>query len=180
MSEEVQIRQGNVEGWHVFELMGHRKEIGFTTTEAFGPAVLFRVETPELPEREFVLTRPEYADVSANGRQWCPIGSKVKRAAVQAKSCLVSPNSIYAVNPCTEEFARAMIERNIERPLILLELPAQPALPAAPSCCPDFPNCNCAEISAALQKDMRATDDDDDEDETPEFARGSSGEVEDF
>jgi hypothetical protein len=129
------------------------------------------VETPELPEREFTLTRPEYANVGVDGRQWCPIGSKVKRAAVQAKTCYVSPNSLYAVNPCTEEFARAMIERNIERPLILLELPERPAIEAPPSCCPAFPNCSCAADSAALQEDMRATDDDeDDEDDDDEIS----------
>ena len=171
---EIEIKQGNVEGWHIVEMMGHRKEIGFVTTEAYGAAVLFRVDTPDLPEREFVLTRPDYADVGEIGlRQWVPAGAKVKRAAVPPRSCLVAPGSLYAMNPCTEEAARNAIERNIERPLILIEMPAQAALPAAPACCPMFPDCDCAEISAALSKDMRATEvvdiDDLDEDEQGDF-----------
>lgn len=130
MSEDVEVKQANFEGWAIVEMMGHRKEIGFVTTQAFGPAVLFRVDIPELPEREFVLTRPEYASISENGRQWCPAGTKVKRPAVAARSCLVAPGSLYAMNPCSEEAARTAIERNIERPLIVLELPAQAAIAA--------------------------------------------------
>jgi hypothetical protein len=60
MSDEVEVKQAAFEGWAVVEMMGHRKEIGYVTTQAFGQAVLFRVDIPELPDREFVLTRPEY------------------------------------------------------------------------------------------------------------------------
>lgn len=120
-------KQTHFEEWAVCELMGHRKEIGFVTTQAFGPAVLFRVDTPELPAREYVLERPEYVD----GR-YCPIGTKVQRPANSGKSCLVAPQSLYALNPCTEAAAMALIERNIARPLIILELPKQAALPPAP------------------------------------------------
>jgi hypothetical protein len=128
MSTETQ--QANFEGWAVVEMMGHRKEIGFVTTQAFGQAVLFRVDTPELPEREFVLTSPEYAETEPNVRSWCPAGTKVKRAASPARSCLVAPSSLYAMNPCTEQAARAAIERSFVRPLILVEMPAGLALPA--------------------------------------------------
>lgn len=129
MSEPVEVKQANFEGWAIVEMMGHRTEIGYVTTQAFGQAVLFRVDTPELPEREFTLTRPEHADNTATDtRQWCPIGTKVKRPAVPARSCLVAPGSLYAINPCAEEAARAAIEHAIERPLILLELPVRPLL----------------------------------------------------
>lgn len=121
-------QQANFEGWAVVEMMGHRKEIGFVTTQAFGQAVLFRVDTPELPEREFTLTSPEYAEVDG-GRSWCPAGTKVKRAASPARSCLVAPSSLYAMNPCTEEAARMAIERSFARPLILVEMPLKTALP---------------------------------------------------
>jgi hypothetical protein len=40
-------------------MMGHQQEIGFVTTQAFGQAVLFRVDQPELLERKIVLKRPE-------------------------------------------------------------------------------------------------------------------------
>ena len=111
--------------------MGHRKEIGFVTTQAFGQAVLFRVDSPELPEREYTLEAPEYARLNGAGERWCPTGTKVKREASPARSCLVAPSSLYAINPCTEQAAMALIERNRSRPLIALELPEQAALPPA-------------------------------------------------
>jgi hypothetical protein len=127
MTEEAEVKQATFEGWAAIEMMGHRKEIGFVTTQAFGQAVLFRVDTPELPEREYVLESPEYA-----GGRYCPPGTKVKRPASPAKSCLVAPAALYAINPCSESAVMAMIERSISRPLIILELPEQAALPPKP------------------------------------------------
>jgi hypothetical protein len=126
-------KQSAFEGWAVVELMGHQREIGFVTTEAYGQAVMFRVDAPELPEREFVLTAPEYANISGSVddslRQWCPTGSKVKRAAVPARTRLIAPGSLYAINPCTEEAARTAMERSVSRPLILVEVAPGKALP---------------------------------------------------
>lgn len=122
---ETEIPQSNFESWAVVELLGHRKEIGFVTTQAFGPAVLFRVDVPELPARDYTLESPEYVD----GR-YCPIGTKVQRPASPGRSCLVAPASLYAINPCSEEAAMKVIERSVARPLIILELPEQTALPA--------------------------------------------------
>jgi hypothetical protein len=145
-------QQANFEGWAVVEMMGHRREIGFVTTQAFGPAVLFRVDTPELPEREFTLTVPEYAEVEPGTRQWCGAGTKVKRPAVPARSCLVAPGSLYAMNPCTEEAARQAIEHATARPLIALELPAKAAIAAPPEegdeceyCGETLSECTCPE-----------------------------------
>jgi hypothetical protein len=129
--EEQDIKQSNFEGWAVVEMMGHRKEIGYVTTQAFGQAVLFRVDSPELPEREYTLESPEYANRNGSDQRWCPIGTKVKRPSSPARSCLVAPSSLYAINPCSEEAAMKLIERNISRPLIVLELPEQAALPPA-------------------------------------------------
>lgn len=92
-------QQAKFEGWAVVEMMGHRKEIGYVTTEAYGTAVMFRVDTPELPPREITLTRPEWD--SALGT--LPAGSKVRREAVPARSVLVAPSSLYAINPCNED-----------------------------------------------------------------------------
>lgn len=114
------------EGWAIVEMMGRRREIGYVTTEHYGAASLFRVDSPEFEEREFELQRPEYVE----GRM-VPKGSKVKRTAIPAKSCLVGPGSIYALNPCTEETARKAIEQGIHRPLILLSIPEQAQLTAA-------------------------------------------------
>lgn len=127
MSEEMELKQSTFEGWAVLELMGHRKEIGFVVTQAFGQAVLFRVDTPELPEREYILESPEYA-----GGRYCPAGTKVKREQNPARSCLVAPAALYAINPCSEQAAMKLIERNIARPLIIVELPEQPMLPPGP------------------------------------------------
>jgi hypothetical protein len=132
------IEQAKFTGWAVVEMMGHRKEIGYVTTEAYGSAVLFRVDTPELPEREITLTSPEYVETAPGLRSWCPAGTKAKRAAVQARSCLVAPSSLYAMNPCTEQAARAAIERSFVRPLILVEMPAGMAALSAPEPADDF------------------------------------------
>ncbi len=102
MSEQ---QQAVFEGWAIVEMMGHQREIGFVTTQAFGQAVMFRVDTPELVEREFTLTVPEWTE-NGDVRSWTPEGAKVKRAA------------------------RTAIEKSAQRPLILLEVPAGLALPA--------------------------------------------------
>jgi hypothetical protein len=129
--DEADVKQGMFDGWAVVEMMGHRKEIGYVTTQAFGQAVLFRVDTPELPEREYVLESPEYAANNGEGSRWCPAGTKVKRSSSPARSCLVAPSSLYAINPCSEQAALTAIERSAHRPLIVLELPEQAALPPA-------------------------------------------------
>jgi hypothetical protein len=105
------------EGWAVVEMFGHVKEVGYVTTQHFGVACLFQVDTPELPEREFVLESPEYV-----GSAWTPAGSKVKREASPAKSRLVGPGAIYSMTPCTEATAMKAIESFSRRPLVLLEL----------------------------------------------------------
>jgi hypothetical protein len=116
--------QAKFEGWAVVEMMGHRKEIGYVTTQVFGQAVMFRVDTPELPERQFILQRPQYV-----GAQYMPAGTEVKRESVPARSVLVAPSSLYAINPCSEEAARLAIEHNIIPALIVVGSPLA-ALPA--------------------------------------------------
>lgn len=127
----MELKQAHFESWAVVELFGHQKEIGFVVTEAFGQAVMFRIDTPDLPERDFTLTSPEYAETEPGVRQWCPTGTKVKRGAIPARTRLVGPGAVYAINPCTEEAARAAIEKTVHRPLIVIEMPAGLALPAA-------------------------------------------------
>jgi hypothetical protein len=133
---DAQPTDGKFEGWAIVELFGHQREVGYVTTQVFGAAVLFRIDTPELPEREYVLQRPAYAHMeppTENSRttKWCPEGSKVRRQAVPARTKLVGPSAIYAMTPCTEQTARMAIERSIEPPLILLELAEAKTLPAA-------------------------------------------------
>ena len=136
MSEQ---QQANFEGWAVVEMMGHQREIGFVTTQAFGQAVMFRVDTPDLPEREFTLTAPEWVDGA-----WTQAGAVVKRVATPARSRLISPGSLYAINPCTEEAARTAIEKTQQRPLMLISAAPKTALPAPEPEDPDDPCCsNC-------------------------------------
>jgi hypothetical protein len=123
--------QAKFEGWAVVEMMGHQREIGFVTTEYFGGAALFRVDSPEIPEREYVLERPEHT--RHEGRYvTLPVGSTVKRTSIPAKSRLVSPAALYALNPCTEETARKAIEEMVPRALIVLHIAeSQKTLPGA-------------------------------------------------
>jgi len=116
-----EVKQGAFEGWAVDEMMGHQREIGFVTTEAYGQAVMFRVDVPELVERDFVLTVPEYTFEGNRGRM-TPAGSKVKRPAAPGRTRLIAPGSLYAINPCTQETALAALERTVSRPLLLVEI----------------------------------------------------------
>src|ERR1700687_4479556 len=99
MSENME--QAKFEGWAMVEMMGHQREIGYVTTEYFGGAALFRVDVPEIPEREIELDRPEYI-----GGRMVPEGSKVKRESAPGRTRFISPSALYAMNPCTEEVAR--------------------------------------------------------------------------
>ncbi|MGH9522212.1 MAG: hypothetical protein ACRD3E_06745 [Terriglobales bacterium] len=130
MSEQA---QASFKGWAIVELMGHQREIGYVTTEYFGPAALFRIDSPEIPEREFELTRPEYVETE-DGDRVAPRGAKVKRSAIPARTRMVAPGALYALNPCTEEAARKAIENAVTRRLILLDVPkeVQGQLPPAP------------------------------------------------
>lgn len=116
-------KQAAFEGWAIVEIFGHQKAIGFVTTEAYGSACLFRVDTPALPEREYTLRRPGYtaSPEDPSSQNWTDAGAKVKRLASGASSQLLGPGSIYRLIPCTEEVAREAIEELIPRPLILLE-----------------------------------------------------------
>lgn len=120
MSEQ---QQAHFEGWAAVEVMGHQRHVGYVRTEAYGAAVLFRVDVPELPEREYELTSPEYVE----GR-WTPPGSKVRRPAVPGHSVMVGAGSIYRITPCDEAAALKALERT--RPeLKLVSVAADKALP---------------------------------------------------
>jgi hypothetical protein len=127
--------QAKFEGWAIVELMGHQREAGFVTTEAYGQAVLFRVDVPEIPEREEILLRDEWNDRSDNGiaaGSYLRAGSKVLRVKIAPRSRLISPSAIYAINPCTEEAVRKVVGA-VPRTLILLEAPRGRSLVAGQS-----------------------------------------------
>ena len=65
-----ELPQAQFNGWARVEVMGHQTHIGYVRTEAYGAAVLFRVDTPELPEREYVLESPEWSEDSNIAWKW--------------------------------------------------------------------------------------------------------------
>ncbi len=123
-------QQASFNGWARVEVMGHRPHVGYVRTEAYGQAVLFRIDTPELPEREYVLTEPAYT-VQDGRSSWTPKGAKVLRGAVDGISVLVGSGSIYRIIPCTEAVAMKAIEDLGRSPLKLVELPPSLALESA-------------------------------------------------
>jgi hypothetical protein len=147
-----QDNQASFSGWARVEVMGHQTHIGFVKTEAYGQAVMFRIDTPGAPEREFVLESPEYAEEQPGLRRWCPAGTKVKRPARDGVTVLVGAGSIYRIVPCTEAVALHSIERGAHSPLMLVSLPEGRALPPA-------------EEEETGELDFDPDEEDDDEDE---------------
>ena len=123
MSEQA---QAQFNGWARVEVMGHQTHIGYVRTEAYGQAVMFRVDTPELPEREYTLTAPAYVSGS-----WTPSGATVKREAVRGCSVLVGAGSIYRILPCDEAAAISAIEESQRAELKLISLPEMKMLKPA-------------------------------------------------
>jgi len=110
--------QAKFEGWAVVEVFGHQKYAGFVTTEAFGQAVLFRVDVPPLPERERVTTYYGHDD---DGKS-VPPGSTVKEVAVQGYTKYFGPGAIYAMTPCTQEAAEKAVASIQPRKVSLVSL----------------------------------------------------------
>lgn len=90
-------QQAQFNGWAKVEVMGHQTHIGYVRTEAYGQAVMFRIDQPEFPARQYTLEAPAYVD-----GKWTLAGAKVERAATQGYSVLVGAGSIYRIIPCTE------------------------------------------------------------------------------
>ena len=115
--------------WAIVEMFGHTKEVGFVSTQYFGPACLFQIDVPELPEREIVLSHSRYI----NGVTYAPAGTKVKISAMPKRSRLIGPGSIYSITPCTEATAMKAIDSmaDTHREMLILEVPDKvPALPS--------------------------------------------------
>ena len=71
--------QAEFKGWAKVEVMGHQSHIGYVTTEAYGQAVLFRIDRPEVAECEQTLEETEWV-----GDQRCPAGTIVKHGKLEA------------------------------------------------------------------------------------------------
>jgi hypothetical protein len=120
--------QATFKDWAIVEVMGHNRFAGFVTTQTFGAAVLFRIDVPELPEKETILAHADYCDSFSPVH--APAGSKVMREKVPGYTKLIGAGSIYAITPCTEETAIAAVLSMQRQPLRLLELPVSKQIPA--------------------------------------------------
>lgn len=114
------------EGWAVVEVFGHQRYAGFVTTQAFGQAVMFRVDVPPLEERERVTKSYEYID-----GQNVPPGSTVKESAVQGYTKLFGVGAIYGITPCTQEAAVKAVAAMQSRKMQLVALAPDRALGSA-------------------------------------------------
>jgi hypothetical protein len=111
------VETAKYDGWAVIEMFGHSREAGYVTTEYFGTGALFRVDVPELSEREVELTRPEWINGQLAGK-----GSKVLRSGVQGRTRFIGPGAVYAMNPCSQEAVMKVIEAMSQRDVKVVEL----------------------------------------------------------
>jgi hypothetical protein len=121
-------KQNSFSGWARVEVMGHQSHIGHVTTEAYGQAVLFRIDRPELPEVDETLKCAEWV-----GEFYAQAGSVVRRAKLEAASVLVGSGSIYRIIPCDEATAMAAIRQGERRPLMVVKLADVKAIEAPES-----------------------------------------------
>jgi len=117
--------QTKFEGWAVVEIFGHQRYAGYVTTQAFGQAVMFRVDVPPLDERERVTKSYEYVD-----GQNVPPGSTVKEAAMQGYTKLFGVGAIYGMTPCTQDAAVKAVAAMQARKMQLVSLAPERALSA--------------------------------------------------
>jgi hypothetical protein len=119
--------QSKFDGWAIVEVFGHQRYAGYVTTEAFGQAVLFRVEVPPLAACERIAKHYEYA---ADGKS-IPPGSTVQEDAVQGYSKLFGAGAIYGITPCTQEAAEKAIAAMATRKLTVVKLAPERAISAS-------------------------------------------------
>lgn len=115
--------QAKFDGWAVVDVMGHQRYVGYVTTEAYGAAVLFRIDVPALEARTFVTKRP-----GSYGHRYVPAGTTVEEGPVEGYSKLVGAGSIYTITPCTRDAAMKAVEEMQLRPLMNVALPPERAL----------------------------------------------------
>lgn len=142
--------QNQLATWAVVELLGRTREVGFVTTQYYGSACMFKIDVPELPEREITLTSPTWA-----AGKHVPIGTVVKRAAEPGRSRLVGVPSVYALNPCDREMAIAILEESSTSEMQIVSLAGAKQLPL------------CVADSNEAADDEEEDDDEDAEEDEP-------------
>lgn len=104
----MEAEQNHLATWAVVELMGHQKEVGFVTTQYYGGACLFKIDVPDLPEREKTVTRPQWV-----GDTLVPAGTVIRLPAEPGRSRMVGVSAVYALNPCDQATAMKVIEEAV-------------------------------------------------------------------
>jgi hypothetical protein len=117
----MEAQQNKFDGWAVIELFGHQKIAGHVTTEYFGSAAMFRVDVPELPEREVTIERPEYVDTEQYSG-YAYAGSVLRREQEPGFTRIIGPGAVYAINPCDEPTVRKARELERQRPIVPVSL----------------------------------------------------------
>ena len=135
MSEQA---QANFDGWAIVDVLGHQRYVGYVTTQAFGQAVLFRIDVPALEAREHETKRPGYG----NDGRYLPAGTKVTEGAVAGYTKLIGAGSIYAITPCTKDAALEAVEAVQARPLMNVVLPPDRSLGAGEPMTVECPVCH--------------------------------------
>jgi hypothetical protein len=148
-------KQASLSTWAIVDVLGHQRYVGYVTTEAYGSAVLFRIDVPAIEERERVTKRPGYLH-----GEYVLAGATVKEGAVPGYTKLIGAGSIYAITPCTKEAALAAVEEAQPRPLMSVALPPDRGLKATDGMHADGP---CDDQGRELDPDDPG-DDEDDED----------------
>lgn len=160
------VQQSKFEGWAIVDVLGHQRYVGFVTTEAYGQAVLFRIDVPALEERERETKQPGYI-----GDRYVPAGTLVKEGAVPGYTKLIGSGSIYAITPCTQEAALKAVESSQRRPLMVVRLPPDAAVAeipeamavACPTCYSTANPCECEMAEDSDVDDHPEIERDDDE-----------------
>jgi hypothetical protein len=97
------------DGWASVEIMGHQRELGLVSTEYYGNQAMFRIDSPEIDQREVTLLDGAYDTTS---HQYLNRGSRVLKSHIPPKIRIVGSSAIFAINPMSEEDVRAEIGSN--------------------------------------------------------------------
>jgi hypothetical protein len=89
-------------------------------TESFGGVVLFRVDSPAIPEREETLITSGYS-----GGQLLPAGTVIRHAEIPSTTVLLGASSIFRLTPITEDLAIEQIIRGQRLPFNVLSIPTK-------------------------------------------------------
>jgi len=101
--------QGLPEMWAVIELFGHQRAAGKLSTQNLGAAALIRLDVPEVTRKE-------------RSYDWSTRKEAIHEITTPAHTRFFGVGAIYSINPCSEETARAELDRIGNPPIVQMEL----------------------------------------------------------